>query len=354
MSFILRILFSGLIAFIPSEDGQEVTVLLLNVDHNYHMSDGTALVHHKPLLLARAGDCSGDCPTRDADVAQFLFADQTLAVAQDSLEAAVSGGGAWELSGSELSVRKTNTSDPDLPSLVIRDGVRGTVNGSPEIIPTTATEREDFTWIAALNQVCPDCTLNPDILGSTPPTGLIAARLRLRNGTVYTRSVARIGSNVTPVHFKRLDGTGSDSSYTQAVATWVAGDLEISASSVEIVEEKFNSDPGRTMTLTPDSNGLVEVAVLNLPPFVPPASSSNDAPQVGKHFEIYYDLTENPPSSAARLVPIAGAAAGAASYSAVDWHDIHPATALWSDLLNGIRMENGRDLYDRVLCPPVR
>src|SRR5947207_173049 len=124
MGFILRILFSGLIVFVPSQDGKQVTVLLLNVDHNHQLSDGSTLDQHKPLLLARAGDCSGECPTRDSEIAQFLFADKSLSEAEDSLEAAVAGGGAWTLSGSELSVRKGSESDPDLPELSIRRNVR--------------------------------------------------------------------------------------------------------------------------------------------------------------------------------------------------------------------------------------
>jgi len=354
VSFILRILFSGLIAFVPSQDGQEVTVLLLNVPGSHHLSDGSELVHHMPLLLSRAGNCTGDCPQRDADVAQFLFADQTLSTAEDSLEAAVSGGGAWALSGDDLSVNKGSANDPALPALFIRNNLRGTVNGQPQMIPTTSTERQDFSWVAALSQVCSACTYDPAILGSNPPQDLVAARFRLRTGDLYTYSVARIGSDVTPVHFKRLDGTGSDSSYTQAVASWVAADIEVSGSSVEIAEESFGGTPGRTMTLTPDLNGKVDVAVLNLPPFVPPASSSNNAPQVGKHFEAFYDLSEAPPASETRFIPIAGVASGAGSYPQIDWHAIHPQSAVWSDLLNGIRMEIGRTLYDRILCPPTQ
>ena len=93
-SFILKLFFTGLMAFVPSQDGKEVTVLLLNVHHDYQSSDGTALAHHKPLLIARAGDCSGQCPKRDADIAQFIYADKSESEALDSLEAAVAGGGA--------------------------------------------------------------------------------------------------------------------------------------------------------------------------------------------------------------------------------------------------------------------
>lgn len=355
MSFLLRILFSGLIAFVPSEDGQEVTVLLLNVDAHHHISDGSAISQHKPLLLARAGSCTGNCPTSDSDIAAYLFRDQSSTNAASSLAAAVSGGGAWLLSGSELSVRKTNTSDPDLPSLTIQTGVRGVDNGVPKPIPTTSAEREDFSWIAELQELCTGtgCALNTSILGSNPPTGLVAARFRIRNGKVFTYSVARIGSKVVPVHFNRLDGSGSTSSYSQAIATWVGADITVSGDSVEIVEDKFDASAGRTMTLEPDSNGKVEIAVLNLPPFTPPASSNNDAPQVGKHFERYYDLVETAPSSETRMVPRPGAAPSLGTIPDVSWTTVHPSSAVYSDLLNSLRLDVGRGPYDRTLCPPV-
>jgi len=48
-TFVLRILFTGLMAFIPNENGTEVTVLLLNADH-YHTSDGAAMQAHQCVL----------------------------------------------------------------------------------------------------------------------------------------------------------------------------------------------------------------------------------------------------------------------------------------------------------------
>ncbi|HYO76110.1 MAG TPA: hypothetical protein VE010_06565, partial [Thermoanaerobaculia bacterium] len=242
----------------------------------------------------------------------------------------------------------------DLPPLVIRNNVRGTVNGQPQIVPTNATEREDFSWVPNLKQVCATgCTLNPAVLATQPPSGLIAARFRLRSGTVFTYSVARVGANVTPVNFKRLDGTGSASSYSQAVATWVAADIAINGSNVEIVEEKFAGGAGRSMMLTPDANDRIEIAVLNLPPFIPPASPANDDPQVGKHFEAYYDLATNPPARETRLVPRAGALANA-TYPQVDWNLVHPQNVLYSELLNKLRLDVGRSVYDRTLCPPTQ
>ena len=350
MDFILRILFSGLMVLIPNEDGTELNVLLLNVDHSYHSSDGTTPGHHKAILVSRAGNCTGTCPTRDSDVAQFFFPDQSSAVALDSLEAAVTGGGAWVLDGSQLELRKGSASAPNLPPLTFRNGVRTT------FIPTSATEREDYTWLASLKQICgtPCNDLDPDVLAAQPPSGLVAARFRLKSGKVFTYSVAKIGSNVTPVHFKRLDGQGTASPYSQAVASWMGADVEISGENVEIVETSFDGTAGRTMKLSPDANDRVEVAVVNLPPIVPRTAPFTGTPEPGKHFEVFYDVVLTPPAQATRMIPYPGAADPNASYPQVSWQSVHPQSALYSDLLAGLRIDIGRGIDEPLLCPPAR
>src|ERR1043166_2855234 len=158
-SFILKILFSGMIVFSPNQNGTEVTVLLLNAGHTHHLSDGSAMQDHKPLLIARAGTCTGDCPTRDSDIAQFVYADQSSSVAADSLESAVTGaggGGAWTLDGSDISIVKASSSDPDLPALSITRDARS----SSTIIPSTSGEREDYSWVTDLHQLCSTCTVD--------------------------------------------------------------------------------------------------------------------------------------------------------------------------------------------------
>jgi hypothetical protein len=355
-SFILHIVFSGLIAFIPSQNGTEMDVVLISTGDcglHYHMSDGTMLPPHKPFVFARGGSCTGDCPTDTATIAQAIFPDQSLATAIASLEAAVDGGGAWLLDASDLTLRKGSTSAAELPALSINTGARAVVNGVPSAVPTTASERADFSWVASLEAVCPDCTFKSSLTSSEPPAGLVVARFKLRSGNLFTYSVARIGSDVTPVQFKRLDGSGSTSSYSQAIATWVGADVEVTGDSIDLVETKFNGDPGRTMHLTPDANGKIELAVVNLPSRTPPLTTGNPSPAPGKHFELYYDLADNAPAREERLVPFPGAAPTLGSYPQVDWASIHPATALWSDLLNGLRLNIGRGPDDRILCPPV-
>lgn len=344
MDFIVRILFTGMMVFIPNSNGTQLDVVLLNVGHAHEISDGTTLTYHKPLLLARAGGCTGTCPKNDAAIATFVFGDKPTDAAIDALEAALDGGGAWQLTGSDISVVK-GSGDPDLPAIDFVDGVRD------GIIPTTSSERDDYSWLAKLSEICPSCGFDDSVLDTVPPSSLVAARFRLTSGSVFTYSIARIGSDVTPVHFMRLDGTGSASSYTQAIATWVGADIEVSGDSIQLVESKYDNSTGRTMELTPDENDRIEIAVLNLPPLVPAAPSGT--PGVGKHFERYYDVTENPPSAAARLVPLAGAAPGTASYAEVTWASVHPEEELWSELLNALRLNVGRSPYEVTLCPPA-
>lgn len=346
-TFVLRILFTGLMAFIPNENGTEVTVLLLNADH-YHTTDGAAMQAHDSMLFARPGSCSGDCVNDDVTIAGKTFRDLVPSARLDSLTQALGDGSAWLIDGSDISVQKS-AGAANLPSLNIRDDVRGTVEGQPQIIPTTTTQRGDFSWVARLAQSCSSgCTLDSDLFDTVPPQ-IVAARFKINSGDLYTYSIARLGSNITPVHFKRLDGTGSTSSYTQAVATWVGVDIAVTGDSVQFVETKHNGGTGRSMTLSPDSNGLVEVAVVNLPPFVPPASPNNEAPQPGKHFEMFYELLENPPARDARMVPMAGAPSGT-TVPEVSWSSVHPSS---SELLNRLRMEPSRSFYDRTICPPV-
>jgi hypothetical protein len=196
MSFVLRIFFSGLIAFVPSPDGKELTVLLLNGGHPYTLSDGARLEHHRPLLLARAAHCEGSCGTTDAEIAHYLFPDPSEERAGHSLQQALLGGGAWQLDGIELSIKPSGADAKTSPSdLELRQTVQLDKNGRPGLIPKTSQEREDFRWVPDLTTIDPSIGgLNPVVLSLHPPTDLIAARLTLTHGKVFTYRLWRPGS----------------------------------------------------------------------------------------------------------------------------------------------------------------
>ena len=359
MSFVLRIFFSGLIAFAPSPDGKQLTVLLVNAD-GYHLSDGTSLEAHQPMLLARAGSCTGECPTRDLAIARFLFPDKP-AEALDALAIALSGGGGWLLADADLSLHAGGPGDGSFPEpLVLQGGARKA--GNLPAVPLTAQEREDFAWVADLKQICPSAGgLDPAVLAARPPKGLIAARLQLRSGKVFTYSLIRIGDMVKPVHFKPLGANGTGISYAQALANWVAAEIQVPGDTVELVEESFGGGARRSMTLSPGPNGVVEMAILNLPALHPPAapatgeSAAQQPPASGKHFELYFELAKMPPAKSVRPIPqVLQARPAAGSEPEIAWETLHPLNGTASDLLDKLRLGLRRGPYDRVLCPMIQ
>lgn len=349
MTFILRIFFTGLIAFVPNEDRTQLTVLLLNMPHEYRVSDGTAIPHHMPLLLARAGGCAGQCPQRDADIAHFLFAGEALPDAVDALQNALLRGGGWALAGSELSIRNGCPAESGLGSpLAIQTNLRRSENGHPSSIPLSAEERSDFSWVADVRQLnAAHRGFSPAVLAAEPPADLVAARLTLRNGRISTYRLVQIDGKVEPVHFQPLAG-GAELPYAQAVASWVVAEIEVSGDSVQVADQPFGAAKARrTMTLAPQ-NGVVEVAVLNLPPFEAPVVQMRSRPGAGRHFERFFDLMSMPVPAAARPVPQALTRAGE---PAIDWAVVHPQAEQWSDLLVKLRMGITRGPYDQTLCP---
>ena len=350
--FVLRIFFSGLIAFLPNADGTEVTVLLVNTPHEYALANGSALAHHTPIVVARAGSCEGTCTTPDhPSIAQFLYARKTPQQALNALNGAILGGGAWQLASSDLTLV-----GPEEP-LVIRTNVRGVnENGTLKAVPTTPLEREDFTWVASLAQIAPGTEgFKTAVASSEPPPGcMVAARLKLRSGKLFTYSVVKIDGKARPVHFRKPSGEGEEAPYQQAVANWVAAEIRVPGDSVEIVERSFtDAAQQRSMKLHPQ-DGVVELAVLNLPPYeAPDPNVEAPLPQPGQHFQIYYDLVKMPPPRADRLVPHTATPSG--TEPQVDWGAVHPRQALWSNLLEQLDLgPKGKAPYDLSLCPVIR
>lgn len=348
--FVLRIFFSGLIALIPNADNTELTVLLINAQHDLALSDGSRLPHHMPLIVARAGDCDDDCVTDDhAAIAQFLVPGKPPAQAETALNSAISGGGAWLLSGSDL--RLAGPTEP----LRIVTNARQSENGTLHAVPTSPAEREDFSWVADISEVMPAANGFQSAFTSTEPLSpcRIAARLKLRSGKVFTYSVSQVDGKARPITFKKPSGETAGATHEQALANWVAAEIRVPGDSVEIIEHRFN-DPQlrRSMRLYPQ-NGKIEIAVLNLPPFVPPdPNAPAPLPAPGQHFQIYYDLVRRPPTYADRLVPHASVSA---SQPQSEWPALHPRDASWSDLLEQLNLNpRGKAPYDLALCPIVR
>ncbi|HEX7677999.1 MAG TPA: hypothetical protein VF713_07745 [Thermoanaerobaculia bacterium] len=346
---ILRIFFSGLMAFVPSKDGKELTVLVVSGSHSMQLADGTAMPLHMPILLARASHCEDPdpCPASDPTIAKFLFAGKPAERAADSLRAAVLGGGAWQLSNSDFSLPAATA------PLDVRRNARGrTAKGQPLQVPRTAKERADFSWVPDMTSIAPDSgEIKPELLGEHPPAGLIAARFRLRSGSVITYSMIRVDGKVRPIHFNVAPGA-AEVPYAQAAANWVQAEIHVPGDAVDLVETNFQTGAERTIKLRP-VEGIVELAVLNFPPFVAPAAGSKQPlPKRGQHFEVYYDLMTTPPAKGQRPVPDLPKDMEALDPQS-EWSPLHPQEPV-SNLLEHLGMNprgKKKSPYDLTLCP---
>jgi hypothetical protein len=343
MSFIVRIFFAGLIAFVPSRDGKELIVLLPDAAEASVASDGTAVGPHQALLLARAAGCTGDCGVADAGIAALLFADQTPSKAGEALSDALQQGTVWRLDGSELSFAAAAGVARFAPPLSIRRNLRPTARGQARLLPATPDEGKDFSWVADLGRIVPGAgVVDPAVLAPIPPAKRIAARLRLDSGEVSTYRLVRVDGQVPPLRFRSLAAKGAEVAYTQALADWVVAEFWVSGGALEVVERRFADGARRSIALTP-SCGVVEIAVLNVARAHPGAHAGGGEPlalpEPGRHFEKYYELAQVRPPF--RPVPyVADQAVG------LPVHQEHG-----SALLDALRLDDPRGVYDRLICP---
>jgi len=334
MGFILRVFFSGLIAFVPSEDGKELTVLLLDAPQAHHGSSHAGIAEHKPVLLARAAGCDGQCARRNDAVSTFLYPEVTSAAASnESLARAIDRGVVWQLAGSDLSFG------------IPKDGVKltRTVSSKGKSVPDDALERADFGWVASLKAIDPAVgKLDPAIFSAHPPKGLIVARLKLSSGDVSTYSVVQVNGKVMPIDFRPLSGNGT--AYTRAVASWVEAEIHVPGNSLKVVETSFAGGKRREVSLKP-LNGVIDIAVLNVSQ--PPESKRTAMPEPGLHFARFWDLAARPPASSVRPIP----QFPLAQVEKRDFEALHVDDAgRKSDLLEAI-FPDPRSPYDQILCP---
>jgi hypothetical protein len=315
MSITLHLFFAGLIAFVPSQDGRELFVLVPDAGHGHAISDGSSLEPHRALLVARAAGCQGDCEAGNSEIAGLLFADEPDAKRPGELMDAIRRGTAWQLEGVELSISSQD--------------------GQLKIHP-------GFSSVADLNRIVPGAGfVDPALLAPQPPAGKLATRLRLQSGEVSAyRLVEEVDGSVPSLRFKTLkDGKDAAPGYMQPLATWVMAEIKIPGNAVEVVARAFGKGGERRVKLSPDDHGIVEIVVMN----VPVTRSTQEAGGPGKHFEIYYNLARTMPAT--RPVPYVVKPSG--DSGSVESKQEAPA----SKLLDALRLGNSRGVYDRLICP---
>lgn len=350
MTILLRIYFVGMIAFVPG--GSEMNVLLPDLRDGYIASDGKPIESHTAFLLARSGRCEGDCTADQEPLAEMLYRKLLrggTAEPMDLLHKAIEGGGAWELNDSDLAIEPRQDSS--------RGGLRILRNEAASGVPSSPVGRRSFDWVANIGRIVPEAgEIDPGLLGDRPRMGLLVARLRLGQGEIRTHRMIRVGDEVPPIDFKTLQADDQRVYFSQALAHWVLAEVPVHLPegdcTVRLVERSLLDGGGRrAMELRPtvcEDGGVVEVAILNVPPssFEPVKRPPTPKERIGRHFEVYYELSHHPPARNRRPVPYTVEEGGE------PWSKLQPKAEELSDFLEAIVIEPGKGIASPLLCPP--
>lgn len=352
MTILLRFYFVGMIAFLPGGVGDPMTVLLPDLRNGYAASDRKLIESHTAFLVVRAGGCVGDCTADQETIAEMLYDDlsQGRGEPMELLRSAVRGGGVWKLAGSELVIESVQ---PQPSGLRIVRGEEKRLGP----VPTTLEERRSFDWVADLGKIVPASgEIDPGVLGDRPRRGALVARLKLSAGEVRTHRMTRIGDDVPVIDFKTLH---SDRVlFSQALAHWVTAEVPVQVQDgdckVRLAERSLVDGGGsRVMELAPErceEGAAIDVAILNVPAssFKPFPRPPADSDRIGRHFEVYYELSKHPPARRDRPVPHLGEGPRA------PWKVLHPKAEESSDFLESIVIPSGKGVANPLLCPPAK
>jgi hypothetical protein len=275
----------------------------------------------------------------------------------DLLHKAIRDGGAWELDDSDLAIEpaaQTRRSGRD--NLRILWGTQKT----RAAVPQSSEERKDFHWVADISRIAPQAAeIDPDVLAAHPMKGLIAGRLRLREGEVRTHRLVRVGDEVRPIGFKTLGGGSVGVDYSQALADWIVAEIRLPGCRVRLTDTDFvDGERRRAMELsdakceekakaTGDEEFVIEIAILNVPhsSFQSVVQPTEMHEHIGRHFEVYYELSKCPPPKELRPVPYV-----AKEDIGVKWLQVHPEEES-SDFLASVVLDSGKALIIPQLCP---
>ncbi len=359
MDIIIRIFFIGLIAFVPNEDGSEMTVVVERARDGHQTSDGHRVEPHLPLLFTRA-PCSGDCRPNPARIASFVYelpGRRNPRASLRQLDHALAGGGAWILDDVELVFEIPRQKGTDSHSLTFGPSGStslayvGPVSGP---LPKTAEEARAFGWIAHMGRIAPESAqIEPDVLGADPTLGLVAARMKIDRGSLQTYTLAEYEGRTAQLGFQPIPAT-SPARPPQAYAHWVSLDIPIDASTCSsgfnIRAQPLGVGDGRVMSLKPscEPGSVTEIAIVNLPAWEEARQSDIQVPSTtGPHFELYYKLSATPIEDAKRAIPVL------VPPNPLTPGGKQPLLSARSPLLQDLHLFKAKGVYSHSICIPV-
>jgi hypothetical protein len=291
MGFTLRIVFEGLVAFVPEAKAGRITamnVLLIDAREPQGSSvqlDGNALMHKKHIPTLRV---------RTADVRK---AEDPLL---DPLTASKGGVSAWTLDNDDLEIVRDSGTEEAVGSLSIFSP-----GGTGAVAAGTADPR-DFAWIPDLDRLHPNgLAVKKGMVGGKVPKELIA-RMRFTTGT-FSADPASITHEL--YRFVPLPASTADNPFEQAAAG-AARAIAAYACYETIFLPKSGSGSApvtirskqtkKGVTLSPAIGSTVEVVLRNMP------NPDNNPPMLfagGSFVDVDYELMYRVAEPRVTLVP---------------------------------------------------
>lgn len=357
MEVIVRIYLIGLMAFVPSEDGRTVTVVVERAFDGHETAEGHRIEPHLPLFLTR-GLCEGDCRPNPETIASFLYNEPGQINTRNALrqlDSALQGGGAWILDDIDLNISFPLESDTASKRLRFGPSPEHDAHWSPSHpFPQDKEEARAFGWIARMSDISPAASrVDPDVFEDQPLLGLAAARFKIDRGSLETYRFVDTGGGIGRLAFQPVPGM-SQAASPRAYAQWMALDIPVSVEDcnkgITIEARPFTTGNTRTMTLksscTPGS--LIEMALVNLPAWQAARRDPVQQPSVvGSHFDLYYKLAEERLETSQHRVPVLVSASTTAEQLEA------PTKPPQSPLLESLHLFMSRGVYSHAICVPI-
>lgn len=294
----LRLIFYGLMAFVPNDSSPtSLHALLVDARGHHYSSDGCKLPRHTPALYVSAEDCTVEGETKGP-----CRTSPQIPRPLDEIS------GSWLLDGDNLSLEIVPPDGQRQRTLV---APRKDRNGTA--IPITATESEDLSWLPSM-----PAPIDQNCLGAADDCP-IAARFKIDDGRVSSCLLFENDINVVPAFDLRpLDGSNparlaTDASSAQAMTTAVLVTLQVPRNSeIRIVSTPLadscrgRKKPTRSILLKAGDRPTIDVWITNMPQHdhtMAPVDKLCEDHSIDRHYEMYYNLVSRRIPFSERAVP---------------------------------------------------
>jgi hypothetical protein len=282
----LTVVLQGLLALVPNNQAggtNQMTVLMLDGNHAHGMECVSGKKYeHKPRLRIRADNRA--CEEAGCD------SDQGICSCE-----------ATDLKRKEIWLEIQPQPQPPLNQLPKND--------PPRAIPTNRQEAAELGYVANMSLPPFNLSLNGQYLSASPPSNLWA-RLRFPFESIMSCALAKRfdggGAFVHALGFRKLGALWQKDEASQAMAQMAIASVTIpdpgETGPKVILHLKSLDGQGEAMIpLDPSGPHGYVIDFSNNTAVLPVDDPCDDG--VARHFSLFYELAENPPSMKDRLIP---------------------------------------------------